>query len=114
MEPLIVLAGLAFLANKAVSTLKYALTPARRGDAFTQVVVWAFAIGTIVLASLAEVTETLVIPGTHDALGNLDLPSLILVGLMAGASGSTVYDFRKAIDNTDTANEPSLLPPGSP
>lgn len=109
MEPLIVLAGLAFLANKVVSTLKNLTHADTRSAAFTQLVVWAVAIGVIVLASLAEVTETFIVPGTTDPLGDLDLASLFLVGLIAGSSGSVVYDFKKAIDNTDTASEPPLF-----
>lgn len=109
MEPLIVLAGLAFLANKIVSTLKYLLTPEKRKDGFTQLVVWVVAVAVMGLASMAEVTETFVVPGTTQPLGDLDFWSLLIVGLMAGSGGSVVYDFRKAIDNTDTAAEPALF-----
>lgn len=114
MEPLLILLGLAFAANKIVSTLKNLTTAATRGDAITQVVVWVTSVVVLVLAANASVTEHLIVPGLSDELGDLDLASFLVLGLIAGSSGSTVYDFKKAIDNTDSAAEPSLVKPSAP
>jgi hypothetical protein len=34
--------------------------------------------------------------------------AITLLGLMITATGSTVYDFKKAFDNSDSAKQPSL------
>jgi hypothetical protein len=109
MEPLLILLGLAFAANKIVSTIKNLTTAETRGSAVTQVVVWAAAFGMLLLAGEASVTEGLIVPGLSEPLGELDFPSFVVLGLIAGSTGSVVYDFKKAIDNTDSAGEPALF-----
>ena len=111
MEPLLILLGLAFTANKIVSTAKNATNPGTRGDALTQLVVWVVAIGVLFLAGEAEVTEALLVPGLAEPLGELDAWSFIVLGLIAGSSGSVVYDFKRALDGSDSATEPSLFGP---
>jgi hypothetical protein len=110
MEHALIFLGLAFMANKVVSTFKNLTTAASRGAAYTQLVVWAVAIALTFAASEAELTEAYVLPGTTQPLGAFDGWSLLLVGLMAGSTGSVLWDFRKAFDNTDSAAEPSLFP----
>ncbi len=110
MEPLFILLGLAFAANKLVSTLKNLTTSNTRGAAVTQFVVWLAAFGMLLLAGSAEVTEDLIVPGLSQALGDLDFASFVVLGLITGSTGSVVYDFKKALDVNDSAAEPSLLP----
>lgn len=110
MEQAFLFLGLAFMANKLVSTLKQATSSATRGSALTQLVVWAIAIGLTLAMSEAELTETYVLPGTAQPLGDFDIWSLVLVGLMAGSTGSVLFDFRKAFDSSDSAAEPDLFP----
>ncbi len=104
---LALLLGLAFAANKAVSVLKSLLSPDRNA-AITQVIVWGFAFGFLLLGSEAEVLEGLIVPGLSAPLGTLDIPSIALLALVSGSTGSVVYDFKKAFDNTDTAAEAPL------
>lgn len=113
MEPILILLGLAFAANKIVSTMKQATSPGGRGAAATQVVVWLVAIGVLVLAAHATVTADLVLPVTATRLGDLDLASFVVLGLIAGSTGSVVYDFKKALDDADSAAEPPLFGPTS-
>jgi hypothetical protein len=111
MESMAIFLGLAFAANKSVSVFK-SLFSSDRNTAVTQVIVWMFAIAALLLAASAQVTEHLVLPGMVDPLGNLDLASLVLLGWIAGSTGSVVFDFKKAIDGTDSAAEPRLLTTG--
>lgn len=107
MEALIILAGIALLGNKIISTLKFAVA----GDwvaARTQVLVWVVTVAVICLCSQADLTATLVIPGTSGPLGDQDFFSLLLIGLMCGASGSFAYDIKSAIDGQDSAREPRM------
>jgi glutamine amidotransferase PdxT len=104
MEPLTLIA-LAALVAKIVSVVKYA--QARDGAAVgTQLAVWGTGVGVIALAAQADVAASIEVVGT--TLGALDFPSQILVGLSLGSFGSQVYDFKRAIDGTDSAREPSL------
>lgn len=113
MEQIAILMGLAFAANKTVTVLKYLFTP-NRSSAFTQFMVWGVSFLGLLLASEAEVTENLLLPGMSVALGLLDVPSIIILAWIAGSSGSVVYDFKKALDQSDTAVEPPLFPLTTP
>jgi hypothetical protein len=104
VEPL-TLVALALLAAKGVSTVKYALARDFASTS-TQVLSWAFGVAVIALAAQADIAAGLDIAGTP--LGQLDFPSQIFVGLSLGSAGSTVVDFRKAIDQSDSAREPAL------
>lgn len=110
MEPLLLLLGLAFAANKIVTVIKY-LASSNKNAAITQLVVWAVGFVILLLAGNATVTEDLVVPGLSEPLGDLDFGSFLIVALITGSSGSVVYDFKKAIDRTDSAAEPNLLAP---
>ena len=109
MEQIAILLGLAFTANKLVSTLKNLTTADSRGSGLTQIVVWVVATLVLVLAGQADVTSTLTLPGLDGPLGDLDFASYVVLGLIAGSTGSVAYDFTKAVDNTNSAAEPSLF-----
>ena len=47
-------------------------------------------------------------------LDQLNLQSLVLVGFAIGSSAGVVFDFKKALDNSDSAAVPSLLDPALP
>jgi hypothetical protein len=110
MEPLLLLLGLAFAANKIVSVIKSLASP-DKNTALTQLLVWVIGLFVLILAGNASVTEHLVVPGLSEPLGDLDFASYVIVTLITGSSGSVVYDFKKALDNTDSAGEPRLLEP---
>lgn len=91
---------------KIVDVLKYAVA-AEWVPLRTQLVVWVAAIGVVLLAAQADLTEGLQLIGGV-ALGNLNVWSLILAGLLIGSGASGTVDFKKALDNTDSAGVPPL------
>lgn len=107
METIAILAGLAFAVNKTVSVIK--ALGKDTNLVLTQVVVWLVGTAAIFLAGQADITDGLIIPGLDDALGSLDVASVILAGWVLGSSGSFAFDLKKAIDNNDSAEEPALL-----
>lgn len=109
MEEIAVLAGLAFAVNKTVSVIKE-LVNKNFNAAITQLVVWVVGFIAVVLAAHAAITEALVVPGLTVPLGSLDWPSELLLAWILGSTGSFIFDFKKAIDSSDSSAEPSLLP----
>lgn len=108
MEAVIIFAGLAFAINKTVSVLK-ALFNREINTVVTQVVVWVVGFAGLSLAAHSAVTEGYALPGFTQPLGELDWGSLVLFSWILGGTGSFVYDFKKAIDGTDTASETKLI-----
>lgn len=99
-------ATLAALVVKITSVLKY-LSAGQFREALTQVVPWVAGILVAIVAANADVASGIVIWGDM-ALGQLDGWSQVLAGVALGSGGSLVYDFKKAVDNSDTAAEPPL------
>lgn len=95
------------LVLKLTDLSKY-ITNQRWRDVVTQL--YAFAIGVVVvlLSSAANVTSAMKINDT--TLAGLNAGSKVLVGLILTSVISTVYDFKKAIDGSDSAATPSLIP----
>lgn len=107
VEITLVFAALAFAVNKTVSVVK-----ALGKDwnmVVTQVVVWVTAFIALLVASVADITEAYALPGFVQPLGELNVASVALLAWMLGGSGSFAYDFKKALDGTDSASEPALL-----
>ena len=109
MEQAVALLAIALLANKIIELLKY-LTNKEYKSAATLLSLFGAGYAALTLAAHAKVTEAIVIPGTLTPLGMLDWASLLLLGLMITATGSTAYDFKKALDQTDSAAQPKLFP----
>lgn len=108
------LAALALLAVKVMTVVKS--VGKDNNKALTQVVTWGVGTGILALAGHSAVTSDIIVFGSH-RLGDLDFGSTVLAGMSLSSVGSFGYDATKAIDNTQTAAEPSLLPPaggGSP
>jgi hypothetical protein len=99
-------ATLAALVVKFTSVLKYLSSRAFR-EAATQVIPWVAGVLAVVLAAQADVSEGFIVWG-QQALGDLDFWSQVLAGIALGSGGSVVYDFKKAVDGTDSASEPPL------
>lgn len=112
MENAVALLAIALLANKLIELLK-GIRVRDWNRVVTLLVLFVAGFGALSLAAHAAVTEHMIVPGTLTEIGFLDWPSLALLGLMITATGSTLYDFRKAFDNTDSAAQPKLLPPSS-
>lgn len=104
------LVALAALVIKIGSLTKF-IRAGQVGDAITQVYVLMVAIGLAWIAANASAMENVDING--QTFGSLDGGSIILVGLALGSTASFAYDYKKARDNTDTAQEPPLVPPSA-
>jgi hypothetical protein len=75
----------------------------------TQIAAWLGGVLLVVLASHANATEAIVLPGTDAALGTLDGASQVLVGLLVASLGSAIVDVKQAIDSSDSAVKPPLV-----
>jgi hypothetical protein len=115
MDNAIALLAVALLANKIIELLKD-MRAGNWNGALTLLSLFVAGVAALTLAAHAMVTETMTIPGVEKQLGQLDFASLVLLGLMITSTGSTVYDFKKAFDQTDSARQPPLttLPNGDP
>lgn len=100
------LAALAALAAKLVSAVKYLLA-GEVGQFATQAVVWVVGALVVMVAAQADIAAGIVIGDTP--LAALDVWSQILVGLQLSSSAAFAYDFKKALDNTDSSSEPALF-----
>jgi hypothetical protein len=107
LENAIALLVIGLLANKIIELIKY-LRVKDWNAAITLLSLFVAGVVAVTLAAHASVTEHTIIPGTTVELGTLEFASLLLLGLMITATGSTVYDFKKAFDNSDSAKQPSL------
>lgn len=100
------LVTLTTLVAKVMSFVKY-LTGAQYREAGTQALTWLAGVLVVVVASAADVTQDLVIFGEM-VLEDLSGLSQILAGLSLSSTASFAYDFKKALDNSDSASEPPL------
>lgn len=112
MESAAALAALAALAWKITSLVKY-LSAGQVRQAVTTVVPWVAAFVALLIGAQADATAAVVLPSVHVSLGDMDVASMLLLAATTGALGSTFYDVKTALDNTDSAAEPQLLPPSS-
>lgn len=110
MELFIPAVALAALAKKAFDFVRYLLARDWNGS-LSQLLVSGAGIGVIFLAAQTDFANEIGI-GRH-TLGNVGGWSLVFVGIVLASSASAVlYDIPKALDNTQSAAIPSLLPPG--
>ncbi len=108
MSDFTTLVALAALAVKITSLLKY-LSAGQVRSAATTVVPWLGAFLVLVLASQANATAGMMLPGLAVPLGDVDIFSLMIAATALGASGSVVYDATTRWDNSDdTSKEPPL------
>lgn len=108
MEQALILTSIAFLGNKIIELIKY-LRARDTNGAVTLLSIHITGVLVMLVAAEAEITETLVIPGMTQAIGTIDLLSVIFIGLVFSSLTSKLYDFQKAVDNSDSAVQPSLL-----
>jgi hypothetical protein len=108
MEAVALLAGLALAINKTVSVLK-AITNGEWRTVYTQVLVWVVGFFGLLLASNADIAEGLAIDGFVKPLSDVNTASLALLAWILGGTGSFLYDWKKARDNSDNAVETRLL-----
>src|SRR5262245_45683924 len=84
--------------------------PATRNAVATQAAAWIGGIILVILASHAQVTQDIVLPGSDITLGAADWGSQILLGLLVSSTASSAVDVKKALDRSDTAVVPPILP----
>lgn len=85
---------------KIVDVVKY--VRAKNLDAvITQVGVWFAGVVVIILLAATDFAQGVVIASAR--LSDLNVASLILIGLSIGSSASVLVDAKKALDNTDSA-----------
>jgi hypothetical protein len=75
-------------------------------SAITQVVVWVVAVLLVVLVAHSDFGNTL--SWGNRTLDSMNVASQVLVGLFFGSSATVINEFKKAIDNSDTAVKPPL------
>lgn len=111
MEPTLVIAGLVgllALAAKVIDFLRYLTNlPGTRTQVVTQLLAWAGATAVVFLYGVSDFGPTVTIDGL--SLSDMTGWTKLLVGLTIGSLASLVVDFRKARDNTDSAQVPPLL-----
>lgn len=78
------------------------------GDALTKVYVLGVGVVVAFLAASSNAMASIDVNGTP--LGLLNGPSVILLGLSLASVGSFAYDYKKAVDGSDSAAEPPLAP----
>lgn len=108
METVVSFLVLGTLAGKIVELLKYIKAKDTNG-AFTLLSVWVAGFVVLVLGANASAFEMLMVPGMEVPLGQLNWASLVLVGMSLTSFVSFGYDFKKALDGSDTAKQPSLF-----
>lgn len=101
--------ALGALLAKVVDMLKW-IRAGQINSFITQLVVWLAAIGLVALAASSDLAGGYAIPGTSITLAHLQFSTIVLVGLGLGSTVSVGVDLRKAIDSTDSAKTPPLLP----
>lgn len=110
METFITTAGALGFVKAVVDLVKYV----RAGNVngwVTQLAVWAAGIIVVVLLSHSDFGDTVTVGNV-----TLDLASgatLILAGLGLGSAAMLANEFKSAIDSSDTAAKPELVPPPS-
>ena len=92
---------------KVVDLLKYIVNKDKNGIT-TILFVWLAAVGVLFL--FAETAWAAEIDFGGRTLGDMNWASLVAVALCFGSSASAAFDFKKAIDRSDSAATPSLVP----
>ena len=81
----------------------------QKSGLITQATAWIAGVILVVIAAHAQLTWSLVLPGSDLPLKSLDFASLLLLGLLISSTASSVVDIKQAIDATDTASKPPMI-----
>jgi hypothetical protein len=107
------LAGMVALTWKVIDFLRLLVNAStNRSGILTQLLAWAGAVLVVFLYGASDLAGSVDVPGIG-LLDAVDSPTKVLLGLALGSTASTLVDFRRALDNTDTARVPALLQPAS-
>lgn len=104
------LASLIALGMSLVSFVKF-VRAKDVNSALTMLVSWIIGIALVFVAAESDLFGRIaIIPGVPP-LDNINNASKVLIGMMFLSLGREVYQFRKAIDNSQSAEEPAIFPP---
>lgn len=78
----------------------------------TQIATWAAGVAVVFLGSATTWAAKIDIQGV--LLNDLNAAEKVFLGACLLSVASVGYDFKKALDGSDSAHVPSLLPPPSP
>jgi hypothetical protein len=106
MEALLI-ATLGALAVKGLDFVKFLLNKDWNA-VITQAAAWLSGIVVLWVASAASVFDAVTVPGVGVPIGSLDAGSLVFIGLNLASVLGIVYDYKKAIDGSDSAKTPPL------
>ena len=82
--------------------------PAARKNVITQVCAWVAGLAAVLLYGESQLGESVTV-GTK-TLEDADTATKIIIGLMVASLASATVDIKKAIDGSDSAKQPPLLP----
>lgn len=111
MDSLTPILLLAALTTKATSLLKF-INAKEWSRVVAQLLAFALGIGVMFLVKAGGLANGLVIAGHN--VSDLNGWGTAIAGIIGASVGSTIYDFRAAVDNTDSAAEPSLTDGAAP
>lgn len=99
--------ALVLLVKKILDFLRYA-TNGNINGVVTQLISWLAGIGAVVLVAQTDWASGI---NVGDAtLSTLNFWSLLFVGLTISSGASVVHDVTKAVDGSDSAKIPTLIP----
>lgn len=102
------LASLIALGMRIVSFLKF-IRAKDWNSVATQAAAWVAGVVVVFIAAEADIVQNLKVAGF--ALADINDWSKVLLGMMFLSLGSTAYQLTKALDNSQSAEEPALVPP---
>jgi hypothetical protein len=104
------------LTLKASDFVKYVLALFKSGQSksdglnglISLIVTAILGIGVVWLVAQTQWADE--VPIGDEQLGNLSVASLVVLGLVISSFGSLLYDLKKAIDRSESASTPRILP----
>lgn len=84
----------------------------QRSAVLTQLVAWISGIALVWIVSAASIGKSFSLPG-FPPLGQLNFWDTVIVGLLASSLASSAVDVKQALDGSDSAGKPPLIPPAS-
>lgn len=106
--PVVGVALLAALVYKFLDFVKF-VTNKDVNSIVTQLGAWVAGVAGVFVVAATQFAGTVKITDTLN-LDQLDTPTKFVTGILIGSGASTLIDFKKARDNTDSSAVPALLP----
>lgn len=103
--------GSVALVKASIDFLKYLRAKDTNG-AITQMCVWLSGIAVVLLLRASDFAANFDVGGI--TLDQANPGTVVLAGLGLGATAMLVNDVKQAVDNSDSASKPMLVPPRPP